>query len=92
MNVVAISYAVIITFLTGIILTNYHKIENLITNTLTNTNIFWIEYITERIILGTIFLCIFIIIYKLIKDKANITHTSFNGNIKTILKPKIHEQ
>ena len=79
MNIIAIFYATLITFLSGIVLTNYSKIERLITNMLISIDGYSIGYIMAKIILGVVYLCLAVTLYRLVKTKMdNSIHAQSN--------------
>lgn len=88
MNIVAILYTAIITFVTGIIITNYSKIEQQINQLFIHIDADLIMGTTEKIILGVTYLSIPVVFYQLKKAKVN-NLLNIQNNIISIKKTLI---
>lgn len=71
MNIIAIFYATLIAFFSGIVFTNYSKIERLTTNMLISLDAYSIGYIMAKIILGVVYLSLTLTLYRLVKANKN---------------------
>lgn len=79
MNIIAIFYATLIAFFSGIVFTNYSKIERLATNMLISLDDYSIGYIMAKIILGVVYLSLALTLYRLVKAKMdNSIHAQSN--------------
>lgn len=71
MNIVAILYAAIITFVTSIIITNYSRVEQFVTQMHIHIDAYSIGHTAAKIILGVTYLSIPVVLYQLRKAKID---------------------
>ena len=71
MNIFAIIYTALITFVTGIIIANYFRIEKFVSEMFIQIDTYSVEYTIEKVILGITYLCIPAVLYQLRKAKTD---------------------
>lgn len=88
MNIVAILYAALITFVTGILITNYLKIEKFVTQVFIHIDAYSVGYTISKVVLGVAYLSIPVVLYQLRKariDNSLHTQTTILNIKKTLI-------
>lgn len=89
MNIVALFYATLITFVTGIIITNQSRIERLVAEISIHIDAYSIGHTAARIALGVAYLCIPVVLYRLRKAKMDDNTLYRQNNIRSIKRTLI---
>lgn len=82
MNTIALFYATLTTFVTGIIISNYSGIEKLATQIFIHIDAYSVGHITAKIILGVTYLCIPVVLYRLKRVKMDNSPNNPNNIIR----------